>query len=144
MEAIFHQIADLASETLTAFIELETEEEKVSIATNLSRAAQPQKNLLNKKELAERLGVSVRTVSELQTEDMPTVLLGKRRIQFDYDEVLIWLKGRRVKGRGKQSCVLYHNHAQTLSNRKLLKCEGAKCQFIRERRKREVGMSTSP
>jgi predicted DNA-binding transcriptional regulator AlpA len=101
LKQFFHQFAELASETLTAFVEVESKEKQVSIATNLNRVAQPEKILLNKKEIAARLGVSARTVSELQTEGMPTVHLGKRRIQFNYEEVLIWLKGRKIKGRGK-------------------------------------------
>lgn len=102
LKQFVHRFAELADETLTAFVELEPEEKQVSIATERQRAARPERKLLNKKEIAERLGVSVRTVSELQTEGMPTVALGTRRIQFDFEDVLIWAKGRKIKGRGKR------------------------------------------
>ncbi len=101
LKQFVHRFAALADETLAAFVELGPEEKQVSIATERQRAARPERKLLNKKEIAERLGVSVRTVSELQTEGMPTVALGKRRIQFDFEDILIWAKGRKIKGRGK-------------------------------------------
>ncbi len=59
--------------------------------------------LLNQKELAERLGVSVRTVSNLQSEGMPVVHLGRKRVQFDYEEVLIWAKDKKIKSRRKNN-----------------------------------------
>lgn len=101
LKQFVHRFAELAGETLTAFAEVQTEEKQVSIATESRRAARPERNLINKKELAARLGISVRTVSELQTEGLPSVILGKRRIQFDYEAVLIWAKDRKIKGRGK-------------------------------------------
>ncbi len=101
LKQFFHQFAELASETLTALVEVEKEEKQVSIATQSHRAAHPEKGFLNRKQIAERLGVSVRTVSELIKDGLPTIPLGKKRIQFDCEEVLSWAKNRRIKERGK-------------------------------------------
>jgi predicted DNA-binding transcriptional regulator AlpA len=101
LKQFFHQVAELASDTLTAFVEVEREEKEVSIATFDGQAARPENRFVNRKEVAARLGVSVRTVSDLINEGLPTVPLGKRRVQFDCEEVLSWTKDRRIKGRGK-------------------------------------------
>ena len=58
--------------------------------------------LLSKKEVAERLGVSVRMVSDLQTDGLPIVKLGKR-VLFDYHEVLTWAKEKEIKNRRKNN-----------------------------------------
>lgn len=101
LKQFFHQVAELASETLTAFVEVEREEKKVSIATLPARTLKPEKRLLNRKEIAEFLGVSVRTVGNLISDGLPTMSLGKKRVQFDCEEVLLWLKDRKIKGRAK-------------------------------------------
>lgn len=100
LKQFFHQVAELASDALTAFVEIEREEKKVSIATFDNRAAHPE-GFMNRKEIAKFLGVSVRTVGDLITEGLPTIPLGKRRVQFDPEEVSVWAKDRRIKGRGK-------------------------------------------
>lgn len=97
----FHQFAELASKTLTAFVEVEKVEEQASMATFDNRAVRPEKRFVNRKEIAERLGVSVRTVGNLISDGLPIVPLGKRRVQFEVEEVLTWAKDRRIKGRGK-------------------------------------------
>lgn len=101
LKQCFHQFAKLAGETLTAFVEVEKEEKRVSNATLPAQTAKPKKGLVNRKEIAELLGVSVRTVSNLISDGLPTVPLGKKRVQFNYDEVLLWLKDRKIKGRAK-------------------------------------------
>ncbi len=95
----FHRFADLADETLTAFVE--AEENQVSNATQVYSAKQPASRLMNKAEIADHLGVSVRTVSNLIKDGLPTVPLGQRRIQFNCEEVLLWAKNREVKRSGK-------------------------------------------
>jgi excisionase family DNA binding protein len=97
LKQFFHQVAELASETLTAFVE--NEEKPIQ---TFSRPAIQENRLLNQKQLAERLNVSARTISNLQNEGLPTVKLGKR-ILFDYDDVLIWAKDKEIKGRRKSN-----------------------------------------
>lgn len=89
------KIAEVFSETLTVFVE----KEEKPIQT-FSRPAIHENRLLNQKQLAERLNVSARTISNLQNEGLPTVKLGKR-ILFNYDDVLIWAKDKEIKGRRK-------------------------------------------
>lgn len=94
----FVKVAGLAAETLTEFAENEKSSNQVSLS---SPPTNPEKRFLNRKQIAERLGVSVRTVSELINEGLPTIPLGRKRIQFDCDEVLSWAKNRRIEERGK-------------------------------------------
>lgn len=91
-ESIFHQVANLAEHTLTAFVENEETTKQVLSLPQVHY----ENRLLNKKQLAERLGISVRTVSDLQTEGLPTVNL-RKRVLFDYEEVLTWAKEKDVK-----------------------------------------------
>jgi len=93
----FVKVAGLAAETLTEFAESEERSNQVSLS---SPPTNSENRLLNRKEIAERLGVSVRTVSELINDGLPTVPLGKRRIQFDCEKVLNWAKNRRLEERG--------------------------------------------
>lgn len=87
-------LADIAENALSVFVESETISRKELLPmTSESR-------LLNKTELAKRLGISVRKVSDLQTEGLPTVKLGKR-VLFDYEDVLIWAKDKKIKSRRK-------------------------------------------
>ena len=92
----FFKIAEVFSETLTAFIE--NEETPVQI---FPRSAMHENRLLNRKEIAERLGVSVRTVGNLIKEGLPTVPVGERRVLFDCEEVLTWAKDKRIEEAGK-------------------------------------------
>ena len=97
LSQFFHQVANLAEHTLTAFVENEeTTEQVLSLPP-----AHYENRLLNRKEIAELLGVSVRTIGSLIKDGLPTVPLGKRRILFDYEEVLLWAKDKGIKGRGK-------------------------------------------
>lgn len=89
-------LADIAENALSVFVESEnTTRRELPPVINENR-------LLDKTELAERLGISVRKVSDLQTEGLPTVKLGKS-VRFDYDEVLIWAKDRKIKSRRKNN-----------------------------------------
>lgn len=110
LSLIFHRACDSAKDFIDIFAQLaddalqvlsEPDEKRVSIATGNGRAAQPENRLLNRKEIAERLGVSVRTVGDLINDGLPTVPLGKRRVQFDCEEVLTWAKDRRIKSNRK-------------------------------------------
>ena len=94
----FVKVAGLAAETLTEFAENGERSNQVSLCSSPTNSDE---KFLNRKQIAERLGVSVRTVSELINEGLPTVPLGKRRIQFDCEEVLTWAKNRRIEERGK-------------------------------------------
>lgn len=49
--------------------------------------------MLKKKELAEKLNISVPMVDKLMREGMPKIKIGKS-VRFDYDEVLKWIKER--------------------------------------------------
>ncbi len=84
---------DLAEQLLTVVVA----DQGRSSATAVSGGADGGgSRLLNKAELAKRLGVSTRTVSDLLSDGMPCVRLG-RRVQFDYEDVLTWAKGRQAK-----------------------------------------------
>ncbi len=93
-----YKFAELAAETLKAFAEKEpTENQVLSLPSPIT-----QKRFMNRKEVAEFLGVSVRTVSKMIKEDnLPTASLGERRIQFDSEKVSTWANEQRIKGRGK-------------------------------------------
>ncbi len=92
------KVAGLAAETLTEFAESEKSSNQVSSS---SPPINSEKRFMNREEVSEYLGVSVRTVSELIKEDLPIERLGKRRIQFDRQRVLSWLENRRFEERGK-------------------------------------------
>jgi excisionase family DNA binding protein len=98
------KFAQLANDTLMAYVE--KEEKSISITTFNKQPVDSEKRLLNKKELAERLGVSVRTISSLQKEGLPTVQFGKKRVQFNYDKVLAWLEREVEISRKTKLCVV--------------------------------------
>lgn len=50
-------------------------------------------DLLNKKELAEKLKVSIVTINRLLAKGLPNIKVGTS-VRFDYDEVINWLKER--------------------------------------------------
>lgn len=89
------ELGEIGEAALMIFVE---NEETTRKASNSSVAIE--NRLLNKKQLAQQLGVSARTVSNLQTEGLPVVKLGKR-ILFDYEEVLTWAKDKEIKGHRK-------------------------------------------
>ncbi len=91
-----YKIAELVAETLTAFAEKEPNENQVLS----SPSPIIQKRFMNRKEVAEFLGVSVRTVANLIKDGLPTVHLCGR-IQFDSEKVASWTEERRIKERGK-------------------------------------------
>lgn len=49
--------------------------------------------MLNKKELAEKLGISVSMVNKLLAHGMPKINIGKS-VRFEYEEVVKWIKER--------------------------------------------------
>ena len=49
---------------------------------------------LNKKELAERFGISVSSVNNYMRQGMPYYKIGSKLVRFDPDEVEKWLKER--------------------------------------------------
>lgn len=90
------EISDIAENALTIFTYTDVPSRMISAT------ATDEKRLLNKDELAERLGVCARTVSDLLNEEMPYIQI-KTRILFDYDDVLFWLKNREVKNGRKNN-----------------------------------------
>lgn len=46
--------------------------------------------IVDSKELAARMGVSVRTVSRLRAEGMPHITWGRRMLRFDPQEAMSW------------------------------------------------------
>ncbi len=94
LKQFFHQVAELASDTLAAFVE--KEEKQVSIAAGHNRAAQPERELLNKQQLAKRLKISPRTISSLQSDGLPVVKIRTRTL-FDYEKVLLWIEMDEIK-----------------------------------------------
>lgn len=49
--------------------------------------------MLTKKQLMEKLNISLPTVGKLMKQGMPYIKIGKA-VRFDYDEVLKWIKER--------------------------------------------------
>lgn len=90
------ELTELAEAALTVFVE-----DKVT-SRKILPPVQNENRLLNKKEIAQRLGVSVRTISHLQTEGLPTQKIGKR-VLFNYEKVLLWLEGKKIKSRRKNN-----------------------------------------
>lgn len=94
MKNSIDDIAQLAENALNVLADEET-------ANPAKLLSQIQHNeLLTKKELAQRLKISERSISTLQAEGLPVHSFGKS-IRFDYEEVVIWAKNRKIKGRGK-------------------------------------------
>jgi excisionase family DNA binding protein len=91
------ELTELAEAALFVSVNDETPSRKI-----LPQSIQNENRLLNKKEIAQRLGVSVRTISNLQTEGLPTQKIGKR-VLFNYEKVLLWLEGREIKSRRKNN-----------------------------------------
>lgn len=89
------EISDIAESALSIFIDSDQSNTNLTSISNSN-----EKRLLNKKEIANKLGISVRTLCDLQNEGLPTVKLGKR-VLFDYEEVLNWAKRKEIKSRRK-------------------------------------------
>jgi hypothetical protein len=108
------QLADLFAEKLAECVEPEKPIEKVLLQkTNI------EKRIIDKKELAARFGVSTRTISNLQNEGLPTINRFGSRVLFDFEDVLMWAKDKKIKGRRKTNCVCSKiNARETLSNGK--------------------------
>lgn len=53
--------------------------------------------MLNKKELAQKLSISVSMVNKLLTQGMPRINIGKS-VRFEYEEVVKWIKERQNQG----------------------------------------------
>ena len=85
------EITELGEQALQVFVENEETGKKI-----LLPKVAIEKRLLNKKELAGRLGVSVRTVNNLQNEGLPSVKL-RKRILFDYEKVLNWTEEKEIE-----------------------------------------------
>lgn len=49
-------------------------------------------SLVDKRRVAEVIGLSVRTVDNLLQKGMPHIRLGSRRVRFDLDDVIDWIK----------------------------------------------------
>ena len=50
---------------------------------------------LDKKQVAEKFGISISTVNNYMREGMPFYKIGAGKlVRFDYDEVLKWIKER--------------------------------------------------
>ncbi len=105
LSLIFRQVRDVVKHSIDDITELAENALQVlsdSDAAN-QKALPPMESdnrLLNRKQIAQRLNISPRKVSNLQTEGLPVVQIG-RRILFDCEEVLLWIKGKEVKERGK-------------------------------------------
>lgn len=52
--------------------------------------------MLKKKELADKLKISVPMVDKLMREGLPRIKIGKS-VRFEYDEVVRWLKEKGKK-----------------------------------------------
>jgi len=105
MSMIFRQVRDALKHLIDAIAQLAEDALNVFSGVGTANTSKllptSQRNeLLTKKELAECWKVSERTISNLQTEGLPTVPFGTS-IRFDYEECLTWAKDRRIKGRGK-------------------------------------------
>lgn len=66
------------------------------LATDSGANAKPQ--LLTKRDLAEYLGVTPRTVETYQRQGLPFYRLGARRNRYDLVAIRRWLEARRAGG----------------------------------------------
>ncbi len=73
---------------------------KSTVQGEFSERSDAKAGLLIKKEIAERLQISVSTVSKLQTQGLPSIPFGKS-VRFEYSEVVAWAKDSRIRARGK-------------------------------------------
>ena len=71
-----------------------------TVQGELSERSDAKAGLLIKREIAERLQISVSTVSKLQTQGLPSIPFGKS-VRFEYSEVVAWAKDSRTRVRGK-------------------------------------------
>jgi excisionase family DNA binding protein len=104
LSVVFRQVREVVKDAVDNLESIAENALMIFVEDGTDRKALPSSvaieiGLLNKKQLAERLGVSVRTISELQNEGLPIVPFGKS-VRFEYQEVLIWAKQRKIpKGR---------------------------------------------
>lgn len=54
---------------------------------------------LTKKQIAEKLGVSISSVSNYMRRGMPFYKVGGKLVRFDYDEVKKWIQERKDYGK---------------------------------------------
>ncbi|MGI8555851.1 MAG: helix-turn-helix transcriptional regulator [Pyrinomonadaceae bacterium] len=96
LSRFIYQVAEVAAETLTAFVDEEKPIEKVLLPVS------HENRLLNKRELAARLGVSVRSLDNLISDGLKPVRIGKR-VLFDYEKVLLWIEDQEIISRRKKN-----------------------------------------
>ncbi len=75
-------------------------EEVRTAARGSDKSSQGHTALIDRKELSHRLGISERSISDLQNDGMPCLRFG-RCVKFDYEKVLEWATKRPDRRRGK-------------------------------------------
>lgn len=98
-DAYFARIEQL----IRSFVSPSNEPPAVRAVGNV--AGQANGGLVDRKQLAALLGISERTVSDLQNEGMPFHRFG-RSVRFGFDEVIEWSKGRRIRRRNSKARVV--------------------------------------
>lgn len=88
-------IDDLFSQVETAIKTLETETAPARHTEQISEFEKPI-GLVGRKQLAKLLGISERSICDLQNEGLPCHRLG-RSVRFDYEEVLRWCQAENKK-----------------------------------------------
>lgn len=89
------RLLDLVEDVFEAFVE----DLRAVVRVEISKFNESKSRLLMKKDLADRLQVSVSTISKLQTEGLPSIPFGKS-VRFEYSEVVGWAKENRIGKHG--------------------------------------------
>jgi predicted DNA-binding transcriptional regulator AlpA len=90
---------DLVEDFVTASIDNKYSSERRGVD---KEATQINKRFVSRKELAQIVGLSVRTISDLQAAGLPTLKQTGRRVIFDLEDAVAWIKECGTKGRKKQ------------------------------------------
>lgn len=91
--------ADFADEIINALAKAEPARQLAP----LEQPKQSQDSFLTRKQVAELLNVSVRTVDNMRSDGLPVAKIRGRSVRFDRKDVLEWPAARNVKSRAKSS-----------------------------------------
>jgi hypothetical protein len=88
---------DLLFDVAESFVEASIDRKHSTESVGAELVA-TQKRFVSRKELASVVGLSVRTISELQAGGLPVIRTG-RRVIFDLEEAVAWIKEGGTRGR---------------------------------------------
>lgn len=98
-----HNLADEAANVFDEFLTVLSEIEPArGTESELPRTLPTAKAILNKKEVAQLLDISTRSVNDRMNEGLPFFNTG-RNVRFNREKVLSWVENRKIKRRRKKS-----------------------------------------